>query len=253
MTRDKQPAKKTAASSETKEDGTTKTAVDKAAVIGYLRAHPDFLANNLDLLHTQTPPQNHKGETVADFQQFMIQKLRHEQNVMKAAQRSLIETARANMTNQSRIHEAALRLLDARTLEEMIEVLTGDLTVVLGVDVCILLVDSNGLDTPQALSRGVRVVEPGYVDDVMQGQRVSLCGNLNTENDAHRYLFDEAAALIQSQALVRLDISTQTPPALLVFGSRDPEGFVEGQATELISFLGGVVERCLRAWLDLPV
>jgi uncharacterized protein YigA (DUF484 family) len=57
---------------------------------------------------------------------------------------------------------------------------------------------------------------------------------------------------VQSQALLRVDISMDTPPAILAFGSRDPHMFTDGQGTELISFLAGVVERNFRHWLDLP-
>jgi uncharacterized protein YigA (DUF484 family) len=44
-----------------------------------------------------------------------------------------------------------------------------------------------------------------------------------------------------------------TPPAILAFGSRDPNMFHEGQATDQILFLARVIERCFRAWLNLPL
>ena len=43
-----------------------------------------------------------------------------------------------------------------------------------------------------------------------------------------------------------------TPPAILVFGSRDPALFQPGQATDQVMFLARVVERAFRQWLDLP-
>jgi uncharacterized protein YigA (DUF484 family) len=39
---------------------------------------------------------------------------------------------------------------------------------------------------------------------------------------------------------------------LLAFGSRDPHRFDSGQATELIDFLGSVLEHVIRIWLHLP-
>ncbi len=64
--------------------------------------------------------------------------------------------------------------------------------------------------------------------------------------------FGEAADLVRSAALVRLEISASTPPALLAFGSRDSEKFHPGQATELIGFLAAALESIIRGWLTLP-
>jgi len=60
------------------------------------------------------------------------------------------------------------------------------------------------------------------------------------------------ARLVRSQAVLRVDISMQTPPAVLCFGSRDPEMFRDGAGTELVAHLARVVERMFRLWLDVP-
>ena len=65
-------------------------------------------------------------------------------------------------------------------------------------------------------------------------------------------LFGSGAGLVRSQALVRLNVSTGTPPCLLALGSREPDMFHSGMRTELISFLARVLERCIGSWLDLP-
>jgi uncharacterized protein YigA (DUF484 family) len=65
-------------------------------------------------------------------------------------------------------------------------------------------------------------------------------------------IFGAAAGLVASQALIRLEISPATPPALLALGARQPDQFHQGQGTELLTFLAGVLENCIRAWLDLP-
>jgi uncharacterized protein YigA (DUF484 family) len=65
-------------------------------------------------------------------------------------------------------------------------------------------------------------------------------------------IYGGGATLVQSQILLRVDISMNTPPAILAFGSRDPNMFGKGQATDQILFLARVIERCFRHWLDLP-
>ena len=43
-----------------------------------------------------------------------------------------------------------------------------------------------------------------------------------------------------------------TPQAMLALGSRQPEHFHPGQGTELLVFLAGTLQQCIRMWLDLP-
>ncbi len=66
-------------------------------------------------------------------------------------------------------------------------------------------------------------------------------------------IYGGGAALVKSQILLRVDISMNTPPAILAFGSRDAGMFQEGQATDQVLFLARVIERCFRSWLNLPI
>jgi uncharacterized protein YigA (DUF484 family) len=70
--------------------------------------------------------------------------------------------------------------------------------------------------------------------------------------DGQTALFGAAASLISSQALIRLQVSRKTPPALLALGSRRAKQFHDGQRTELLTFLARALERSIRAWLNLP-
>ena len=83
----------------------------------------------------------------------------------------------------------------------------------------------------------------------MRGRQSIL---LEQDISADPAIFGSAASLIASQAIVRLDISPDAPPALLAFGSRDRSRFHSGQATELLQFLARVLEKLIRVWLDLP-
>jgi uncharacterized protein YigA (DUF484 family) len=65
-------------------------------------------------------------------------------------------------------------------------------------------------------------------------------------------VFGGAAELVRSDALLRLKPSKAAPNALLAFGTRHPGYFHPGQGTELLSFLGRIIEFGIRSWLDLP-
>lgn len=221
------------------------TAEDVAA---YLRSHPDFLAQNTDLVHHLTPPSVDRGRGVVDLQAFMVERLRGEVGRLKDQQRELIGTTRANLNSQSRIHAAVLFLLDAQSFEQLIQTITTDLAVLLDLDVACLVVESNGTDIPHVHKSGVRVVEPGTIRRWIGRRDVVL----NEDIRGSEEVFGPAAGLVRSEALIRLQISSETPDGILAFGSREPDMFHPGQGTELVVFLARVVERIIRAWLDLP-
>ncbi|EWY37321.1 hypothetical protein N825_11595 [Skermanella stibiiresistens SB22] len=221
------------------------TAEDVAA---YLREHPDFLTQNADVVRHLTPPALERGNGVVDFQYFMVERLRGEVGRLKDQQRELITTTRANINNQNRIHAAVLFLLDARTFEQLIQTITTDLAVLLDLDTAGLVVEANAEDRPHVHASGVRVVEPGTVDGWLGKRDVMLYSD--TRGDPA--IFGSAAGLVRSQALIRIQVSEDTPAGLLAFGSRDPDMFHSGQGTELVCFLARVIERSIRAWLELP-
>jgi uncharacterized protein YigA (DUF484 family) len=161
---------------------------------------------------------------------------------------SLVTTARANAHNQGRIHAAALALIEASSLGMLIEVLTGDLLDILDVDVIAMVVESNGVDVPHVAASGIRIVAPGAITAMLGRRTAILQGGIQGDPA----VYGPGATLIKSEALLKLNISRRTPIGLVAFGSRDPDAFQEGQGTEHIAFLGGVLERLLRAWLDLP-
>ncbi len=227
------------------------TAVDlatEAMIAGYLTAHPDFVQRHPALLRTMIPPDADRGQGVVDFQRYMVAKLQSDVELLGLDKTTLIHNARANNQNQSRIHNAALALIEARSLGQMLEVLTGDLAVMLDVDVVAMVVESNGTDVPHTSRSGIRITEPGAVANWIGRRDVVLQGGV-TGDPA---IYGPGAGLIQSEALLRLNISQRTPVGLVAFGSRDPTLFQEGQGTEMIGFLGAVLERLLRGWLELP-
>lgn len=221
------------------------TAEDVAA---YLRKHSDFLVQNPDLVQHLTPPSVDRGRGVVDLQAFMVERLRGEVGRLKDQQRELIGTTRANLNSQSRVHAAVLFLLDAQSFEQLIQTVTTDLAVLLDLDVAALIVESNGRESPHVHRSGVRVVEPGTIRRWLGRREVVL----NSDIRGSEEIFGPAYGLVRSEALIRLQVSRETPDGLLAFGSREPDTFHSGQGTELVVFLARVVERIIRAWLDLP-
>lgn len=219
-------------------------------IIAFLRANPDFLKNNPDAADLLIPPKprGQRGQP-ADFQAYMIDRLKTAKEAISKTTREIVENSRANMNNQQRIHKAVLRLLEARNFEDFIHTITMDLSAMLDVDIAVLVVEADGADIPHIQTNGIRVIPPGTVDKWMEGKNVLLQDNISGIEP----IYGGGASLVRSQILLRVDISMDTPPAILAFGSRNADAFKEGQATDQILFLARVIERCFRSWLSLPV
>lgn len=62
-----------------------------------------------------------------------------------------------------------------------------------------------------------------------------------------KMLFGPAVADLETTAVVRLELGPARSAGALAFGAADPARFRQGGTVELLSFLGGVVERLLKA------
>lgn len=218
-------------------------------VLEYLRKNPSFFHEHPDALKAVPAPSRELGDGVVDLQQAMIDQLRRQIDTLNGDQRELLSTTRANMHTQTRIHECVLALLAATSFEQLIQTVTTDFAVILDLDMVTLCIEAEDPATLSVRTRGLVMLQPGTIDAVLgPDRRLELRGDIAGDPE----LFGAGAPLVRSDALVRLSISGSTPPVLLAFGSRDPQRFDSGQATELIDFLGSVLEHVVRIWLHLP-
>lgn len=229
-------------------DAPAAAAPSAEAVAAFLASHPTFLADHPDLLETLILPDQRGADGVVDLRGHLLQRQRDEIDRLKRQQRAIVSATRANLNTQQRIHSAILFLLDAESFEQLIQAIGTDLSVLLDLDAAVLSVEGDGEGEPPPLRTGVRVLPPGTIGALLGEDDHRLDGGIEGEEA----IFGPAAGLVKSQALIRLDVSSATPPALLALGSRDPEMFQAGMRTELMGFLARVLERCIRAWLDLP-
>lgn len=214
------------------------TDLTPAQIKAWLDAHPEQIESLL-------PPTPKAGRKVADFQSYLIERLKADKTHAINTVQEVVETARYNMNNQTRIHRAVLRLLEASTFEQFIETLTDDLTAMLDTDITTLVVESEGGHIPHIVTNGIRLVPEGTIDHWMEGRTILHQSDIG----GVEAIYGAGASLVRSQVLLRISIGTGAPSAVLAFGSRNPEQFQPGQGTEQISFLAQVVELLFRSWL----
>ena len=160
----------------------TEEIATEESVIAFLRNNPDFLKDNphvCDMLH---PPKNLSGEGVADFQSYMIERLKTDKEEVIESTREIVENARSNMNNQQRIHAAVLRLLEAQRFDDFIHCITMDLASILDIDIAVLVVETNGDNIPHIKQNGIRLVPEDTVELWMGDKNVLLEDNISLTN-----------------------------------------------------------------------
>ena len=130
------------------------TTLTTAQVVDYLSSHPDFLIEHPELFDILTPPSRASGRAVVDMQHFMLERLRSENQRLKDSHAGLVATVRGNQSTQNRIHAAILRIVAANSFNNLIQSVTIDLPVMLGIDVVTICIEAGDVPIPKAYSSG---------------------------------------------------------------------------------------------------
>jgi len=217
------------------------------AVATYLRQNPGFLVEHPDLLADLTPPELQRGETVIDMQGFMLNRLRTELADIKAREKTLLAAAQSNSLVQGRINGAVDSLLAARSFKHLIRIINENMPALLKVEVIALCVETADKLPAKGSAAGVVVIEPGTIDALMAGgSDIALL----SDTTGDMAVFGTNAARVQSMALLRLGFGSTAPNGLLALGGAKATSFEAGQETDMLAFLGCVVEHCIRRWLS---
>lgn len=219
--------------------------LSKEMVLDYLKAHPDFLEHNPEILQVLTPPQYHSGERVIDMQRFMMERLKQQIEMLQKEFGNLIFSCRDNMTAQNQVHQAVVELLECEDLDRLMHLLSEDVQRLFAVDVVKLCVEADVAPFQDAEYAALQFMPAGTITRLL-GREQALLGNtpLNVEQ-----IFGSATQLVASYALVKLNFRGYPHPGLIAFGVRNKDQFHGGQGTDLLRFLGRIIEFCiLRVW-----
>src|SRR5215470_2478127 len=133
-------------------------------VVAYLKAHPDFLEKNPELIETLALAPKLQGPGVIDMQQAILKRLRSEIERLKSERTEIIANSRQNQIVQNRIQAAVISIIQATTFEKMIHVVTHELPELLDVDFITLAIEANADAPKRTPVRGVYVLAPGAID-----------------------------------------------------------------------------------------
>jgi len=197
------------------------------------------------------------GRNVVDLRGVLVERLEERLDRLEDTHREVLAAAYENVSGTNQVHRACLALLDPVDFAGFLRVLTRDVAMILGVEIIRLGLEAPTAEPGQPLGpsgplRNVVVALPeggadGYITQGrgLGARRVTL-RRLDVAPEA---LYGASAGGIRSEAVLRLDLGTGNLGGVLGFGATDPLRFHPDQGVDLLSFFGGVAERCLRRWL----
>jgi len=222
-------------------------------VRAFNHAHPELVAEDMELLGIIIPDAYAEGGTTFDMQRFAIDRLKSQHDEIIRQRDRAMNALRVNAAVNARMQSAVLAILEARNFEDMVRVIANRLVNHIEVDRVMLCVEETheGMidNLTDAEKLGVRIV-PECAVDAMLGEGGNAL--LETDTRGPAMLFGPSGRDVRSYALVRLAFSPIAPPALLALGSHSPDTFDTSQGTDILEFLARVIERQVRAWLGLP-
>ncbi len=206
-------------------------------VRAFLEAHPEHFAGDREL--HETLGLKPTGPNVVDFSRVALARLEAVAERESGARKAIEQVARANFAAQAQTHAVIIDLLESRNHTDLARRLDEAAKHRFGL-VCGMI----ALEQPGNVPVGWRPLEESVVDMLLGPDGLSRLG----EDLGNEGMFGAEAEKVKSSALVRLSLWSQGRPALVAFGSPDPEGFSHDMGAELVAFVARVVERTAERW-----
>jgi uncharacterized protein len=181
---------------------------------------------------------------VISFEERAVATLRDRLGAAESAKEDLIAFARGHSGVTAAIHSAVLALMEADSLDGVLDVVAKDWPLILGLDHAVLALVADGKGF-RVEAGHVGTVEPRIVDRAIERldsvtMRTVACGHP---------LFGAAARHIRSEALIVLPAEAPLPYGLLLLGQKEAASFDNQHGAQLLGFLGSSLSAMLRRWL----
>jgi len=217
-------------------------------IIKFLETHPDFFERHPELLSGLRLP-HESGQAVSLIEK-QVSVLREQNSTLKNRLDRLTENAKGNEKLSERINGLILSLLDADSLDTVINIIEQRLSNDFNADAVVIRLFNTGHPAMAAHPEILDWDEPalGAFEKIIAGRK-PICGSLKPGQ--LESLFNDDAGNIGSAALIPLvesDHST-TCYGMLAIGSHDHMRFRSDMGTLFLKHLGDVLARVLRSHL----
>ena len=192
-------------------------------VVRFLEQHPDFFDQHPQLLEQLHVP--HGGNGAISLVERQVKALRERQAVSRERLAELIRVARSNDLLAERVHKLTLRLLHARTTEEICAQIDASMREDFEVTPCRILLSGSEL---------------GVVESLLSAG-MPRCGHF--AESQRTALFGDQGMQVASMALV--PIGAGASRGALLLGSTDPHRFNPGVSTDFLARIGEMISAAL--------
>lgn len=225
--------------------GVDEEPVSEAAVIEYLRNHPDFFEQHQPLLAILRVP--HPAGGAVSLIERQVSVLRQQNQQLRRKLMDMVQAARDNEELTGRMQQLGVALADTTDLQDMLETLDRVLRRDFRADaVALCLIDVPATVTTPAHVQFLEGTDPAlaHFEKILAAKRPA-CGRLKSRQ--LEFLFGDDAAAIASGALMPL--VAERSLGVLAIGSRDPHRFHPAMGTVFLRHMGELVSHTLRPYL----
>jgi len=219
-------------------------------VIKFLDTHPDFFSNHPDLLSRLQLP-HESGQAISLIEK-QVAVLREQNTSLTNKLDRLIANARTNERLSERINNLLLSLMDADSLDKVLEIVEKRLSRDFDADAVVIRLFNTGHPDMKSHPEILVWDEPalGAFEKIIAGRK-PICGSLKPGQ--LESLFSDDAGYIGSAALIPLvkNEHSTTCYGMLGIGSHDPLRFRSDMGTMFLKHLGDVLARVLSHHLDV--
>lgn len=200
-----------------------------ADVARFLKSHPDFFDKHPELLeHLRVP--HVAGNAAISLVERQVKLLRDKQAASRERLAELVRVARHNDQLSAHIHLLTLRLLQTRTIDEIVAQVES------------VLRDEFHVTPARLIRRGKSTDEAVFKDSItLFSAGKPRCGHFGAA--VRRQFFGEAGDALASVALVPLGAGATV--GVLALGSSDADRFNPGVATEFLERIGEMITAAL--------
>ncbi|MGD8785319.1 MAG: DUF484 family protein [Thioalkalispiraceae bacterium] len=231
---------------------TNKPLIDdmEKSVVKFLRDNPDFFERHRELLASMILPHEHQG--AVSLVERQVQILREQKESHKRRLNNLIANAQANEKLNAQINQLILALLDAKDLDDVLDIVQTRLSKDFNADTVVVRLFNTGHPSLAARPDVIDWSEPvlGAFEKIIKERRPA-CGQL--KHGQLESLFSDEAGQIASAALIPLVESenSKTCYGMLAIGSHQRDRFSADMGTLFLSQIGNILARVLKRTLDI--
>ena len=198
-----------------------------------------------------------EGRNIVDLRAVLVDRLEESLDQLEDTHRDVVEAAYENLSGTNQIHRAVLSIIGPQEFASFLSMLAVDLPAIMGADGLHLCIEGHGTMAgkmlgPEGDLRHTVIGLPAGGVAAYCGVSTARRGDmviLRPVTRASSLVYGSKAQAMRSEAIIRLDLGPGRLAGMLAVGSFEADRFNADKGTDLLKFLGRVMETTLRRWL----